>query len=45
MIAGQFLISFLIDIKGWFGFDKVKITLNKKIAVVFMCFGIILIIM
>ena len=45
MIAGQFLISFLIDSKGWFGFDKVKITLNKKIAVVFMCFGIILIIM
>lgn len=45
LIAGQFLISFLIDSKGWFGFDKVKITLNKKIAVVFMCFGIILIIM
>lgn len=45
MIAGQFLISFLIDSKGLFDFDKVKITLNKKIAVVFMCFGIILIIM
>lgn len=45
MIAGQFLISFLIDSKGWFGFDKVKITLTKKIAVVSICFGIILIIM
>lgn len=44
MIAGQFLISFLIDSNGWFGFDKVKITLNKKIAVVSICFGIILII-
>ncbi|MCQ1530046.1 DMT family transporter [Lutispora saccharofermentans] len=45
MIAGQFFISFLIDSKGWFGFDKVKITLSKKIAVVSICFGIILIIM
>lgn len=45
MIAGQFLISFLTDSNGWFGFDKVKITLNKKIAVVSICFGIILIIM
>lgn len=45
MIAGQFFISFLIDSNGWFGFDKVRITLNKKIAVVSICFGIILIMM
>lgn len=45
MIAGQFLISFLVDKNGWFGFPKRRINLNKKIAVALICFGIILITM
>lgn len=42
LIAGQFILSFVIDLKGWFGFDKLPITKEKIMAILLMCFGLVL---
>lgn len=42
LIAGQFILSFVIDLKGWFGFEKLPITKEKIMAILLMCLGLVL---
>lgn len=43
LVAGQFIISFLIDVNGWFGFKKVPLTKRKILSISIMLLGIVLI--
>lgn len=45
LIAGQFILSFFIDIKGWFGFEKLPLTKEKIGAITLMCFGLVLLVL
>lgn len=43
LLAGQFIMSFIIDINGWFGFPKMKPGPLKLLSLFIMIAGIILI--
>lgn len=40
LIAGQFILSYIIDTKGLFGFKKIKITFRKKMSLVMLIMGV-----
>lgn len=42
LIAGQFVFSFIIDMNGWFGFEKVTMTQQKIASIVLMLLGVTL---
>lgn len=42
LVAGQFICSFIIDTKGWFGFEKVPLTRRKIASIIIMIVGVIL---
>lgn len=42
LIAGQFIFSFVIDMKGWFGFDKLELTKSKVASIIIMIAGVTL---
>lgn len=44
LIVGQFIFSFIIDLKGWFGFEKLPITKEKIAALLMMASGVFLLI-
>ncbi|SCZ03241.1 DMT family transporter [Alkaliphilus peptidifermentans] len=43
MVAGQFVLSVIVDINGFFGFKKVKLELRKVSAIFIILLGVILI--
>ncbi|MFZ5353594.1 MAG: DMT family transporter [Bacillota bacterium] len=43
MVAGQFVLSVIIDINGYFGFEMVKLGARKTCAIFIIALGIILI--
>lgn len=42
LIAGQFIFSFVIDMNGWFGFDKLELTKSKVASIIIMIGGVAL---
>lgn len=42
LIAGQFIFSFIVDMKGWFGFEKVQLTKSKLASIILMIVGVTL---
>lgn len=42
-IAGQFILSFIIDRKGYFGFEKAGLTVRKLISIAAIAVGIVMI--
>lgn len=42
LVAGQFILSFIIDVNGLFGFEKVPLTKKKLLSISIMIVGIIL---
>lgn len=42
LIAGQFVFSFIIDMNGWFGFEKVTMTKQKIASIILMLAGVTL---
>ncbi|MCH4887635.1 DMT family transporter [Acidaminobacter sp. JC074] len=42
LVAGQFVFSFIIDLKGWFGFEKVQMNKQKILSIVLMLIGVTL---
>ncbi len=42
LVAGQFICSFVIDVNGWFGFEKVELTKKKVASIVIMLAGVTL---
>jgi transporter family-2 protein len=42
LIVGQFIFSFVIDLKGWFGFEKLPLTKEKISALALMAAGVFL---
>ncbi len=42
LVAGQFICSFVIDVNGWFGFEKVALTKKKVASIVIMLAGVTL---
>lgn len=42
LIAGQFIFSFVIDMNGWFGFEKLDLTKSKVASIVLMFAGVTL---
>ncbi|MBI9015171.1 MAG: DMT family transporter [Clostridiales bacterium] len=42
LIAGQFIFSFVIDMNGWFGFDKLELTKSKVASIIIMITGVAL---
>jgi|GEM_PF-406092 len=42
LVAGQFVFSFIIDMKGWFGFEKVQMNKQKVASIILMLVGVML---
>lgn len=42
LVAGQFILSFIIDVNGLFGFEKVPLTRRKLLSITIMLIGITL---
>jgi len=42
LIAGQFIFSFVIDMNGWFGFEKLELTKSKVASIIIMIGGVAL---
>jgi len=42
LVAGQFVFSFIIDMKGWFGFEKVQMNKQKIASIILMLVGVML---
>lgn len=40
LIAGQFILSYIIDTNGLFGFEKIQVTMKKKISLFILLFGV-----
>ena len=43
MVAGQFISSVVVDLKGYFGFPKIKLRLTNYISIALIVAGILLI--
>lgn len=43
LIAGQFILSFIIDWQGWFGFEKLDMSKRKLVSIMIMLAGVALI--
>lgn len=43
MTVGQFILSLVIDMKGWFGFEKITLNTTKMLAIVVIAVGSIMI--